>query len=209
MRFTRFLAAGLAVITGLTGCNNFLDASKAVADPNAPTAASVNQLLAGIEANVFGEQEGPVAMLICEWMQQCAGTAGRFVEVQGTYTITNNSFDGSFSSIYTAGGLLAIKDAETRADALPDKKYKGVLEVLEAMNMLFGADNWGSIPYRDAVTSTTPQFDPQLQIYDDLLALLTQAITDLGGSGSGPGGYDLVYGGDPAKWIQAAHTLRA
>ena len=210
-RHIRYAAAGFGLLAGLSGCSvsSFLDADKAVADPNAPTVATVNQLLSGIEANIFGQQEGPVAMLICEWMQQCAGTAGRFVEVQGTYTITNNSFDGSFSSIYTAGGLLAIKDAEARADALPDQQYKGVLEVLEAMNMLFGADNWGSIPYRDAVTSTTPQFDPQLQIYDDLLALLTQAITDLNGSGSGPGGYDLVYGGDPVKWIQAAHTLRA
>ncbi|MDP9206882.1 MAG: SusD/RagB family nutrient-binding outer membrane lipoprotein [Gemmatimonadota bacterium] len=208
-RHILYTAAGLGLVAGLSGCSSFLDADKAVADPNAPTVATVNQLLSGIEANIFGQQEGPVAMLICEWMQQCAGTAGRFVEVQGTYTITNNSFDGSFSSIYTAGGLLAIKDAEARADAIPDKQYKGVLEVLEAMNMLFGADNWGSIPYREAVVSTTPAFDPQLQIYDDLLALLTQAIADLNGSGNGPGAYDLVYAGDKVKWIQAAHTLRA
>jgi hypothetical protein len=208
-RHIRYGAAGFALLAGVSGCSSFLDADKAVADPNAPTVATVNQLLSGIEANIFGQQEGPAAMLICEWMQQCAGTAGRFVEVQGTYTITNNSFDGSFSSIYTAGGLLAIRDAEARADAIPDKQYKGVLEVLEAMDVLFGADNWGDIPYRDAVVSTTPAFDPQLQIYDDLLALLNQAITDLNGSGNGPGAYDLVYGGDKVKWIQAAHTLRA
>src|SRR6476620_7217964 len=96
-----------ALIATLAGCSNFLDSPKAINDPNNPTAASVNQLLAGIEAQIFGEQEGPVAMLICEWMQQCAGTAGRFVEVQGAYTINNNSFDGSFSSIYTAGGLVS------------------------------------------------------------------------------------------------------
>src|SRR5438270_8995745 len=179
----RFIAGVL--VLAAAGCTNFLDAPKAINDPNNPTAASVNQLLSGIEANIFGEQEGPLAMLICEWMQQCAGTAGRFVEVQGTYTITNNSFDGSFASVYTAGGLLAIKDAEARADALPDKQYKGVLEVLEAMDVLFGVDNWGSIPYREAVTSTTPAFDPQLQIYDALVKLLDQAITDLNGAGNG------------------------
>jgi len=49
-------AAGLGLVAVVSGCGNFLDASKAVADPNAPTAASVNQLLAGIEANVFGER---------------------------------------------------------------------------------------------------------------------------------------------------------
>ncbi len=202
-------AAATALIAGTYGCNNFLSADKAVANPNQPTAASINQELVAIEANIFGQQEGPTAMLVCEWMQQCAGTAGRFVEVQGAYTINNNSFDGSFNSIYTAGGLLEIKDAESRADGVPDQVYKGVLEVLETLNVMFGADNWGDIPYREAVTSTTPHFDPQLQIYDDLLALLDQAITDLNGSGSGPGQYDLVYNGDKTKWIQAAHMLKA
>ncbi|HEX9128422.1 MAG TPA: SusD/RagB family nutrient-binding outer membrane lipoprotein, partial [Gemmatimonadaceae bacterium] len=57
--------------------------------------------------------------------------------------------------------------------------------------------------------STEPHFDPQLQVYDDLLTLLNQAIADLNGTGSGPGQYDLVYSGDKVKWIQAAHTLRA
>jgi starch-binding outer membrane protein, SusD/RagB family len=207
-RHIGYAAAAIGLVAAVSGCSSFLDANQAVADPNAPTVATANQLLSGIEANVFGQQEGPVAMLICEWMQQCAGTAGRFVEVQGAYTITNNSFDGSFSSIYTAGGLLAVKDAESRVDAI-DKQFKGVLEVLEAMQVLFGADNWGSIPYREAVVSTTPAFDPQLQIYDDLLLLLNQAITDLNGSGNGPGLNDLVYGGDKVKWIQAAHTLKA
>jgi hypothetical protein len=201
---------GAGVIAALlAGCSNFLDAPKAINDPNNPTAASVNQLLAGIEAQIFGEQEGPAAMLVCEWMQQCAGTAGRFVEVQGTYTITNVSFDGTFSGIYSTGGLVAIKDAEARADALGDKAYKGVLEILETMNMMFAADNWGDVPYREAITSTNPHFDPQLQIYDDLLKLLDQAIADLNGGGNGPGAYDLVYGGDKTKWTQAAHTLKA
>jgi hypothetical protein len=207
-RHIRYAAAAIGLVAIFSGCSSFLDANQAVADPNAPTVATANQLLSGIEANVFGQQEGPVAMLICEWMQQCAGTAGRFVEVQGTYTITNNSFDGSFASIYTAGGLLAVKDAEARVDAI-DKQYKGVLEVLETMQVLFGADNWGSIPYREAVVTTEPTFDPQLQVYDDLLTLLNQAITDLNGSGNGPGLNDLVYGGDKVKWIQAAHTLKA
>ena len=207
-RFLRYAAAGLG-IAGLSACGDFLSSPKAIADPNAPTVASVNQLLVGIEANIFGQQEGPVAMLVCEWLQQCAGTAGRFVEVQGTYTVTNNSFDGSFSSIYSGGGLLQIRDAEARADLLGDKMYKGILEVLETMNMLFGADNWGSIPYREAIVTTTPHYDPQLQIYDDLLKLLDQAMADLGGAGAGPGAYDLVYGGDKTKWTQAAHTLKA
>jgi len=53
--------------------------------------------------------------------------------------------------------------------------------------------------------------DPQAQVYSDLQALLSQAITNLGGAGPGPGPgtFDLAYGGNTAKWIEAANTLKA
>ncbi|HEV8237084.1 MAG TPA: SusD/RagB family nutrient-binding outer membrane lipoprotein, partial [Gemmatimonadaceae bacterium] len=83
-------------------------------------------------------------------------------------------------------------------------------EVHEAMIMMLTADTWGDVPYREAITNTTQAaFDPQMQIYDDLLTLLDKAIVDLNGGGNGPGSVDLVYGGDKTKWIQAAHTLKA
>src|ERR1041385_1486813 len=82
------------------GCSSFLDAEKAVADPNNPTAATTNQLFVAALAAIFGQQEGGAAMNICEWVQQCAGVGGRFVDTQGTYSITGDSFDGSFQSVY-------------------------------------------------------------------------------------------------------------
>ena len=211
MRNMRIVAAaGLGLAVALSGCSNFLDAPKAVADPNNPTAASINQLLVGVEANIFGQQEGPVAMLVCEWMQQCAGVNGRFVDQQGVYSVTNGSFDGSFQSVYTAGGLGQIKQVEALADKANDKLYKGVTEVLETMNMMFATDIWGDVPYSDAVGgSSTPKFDAQMTIYDNLLKLLDQAISDMNAGGTGPGDYDLVYNGDKTKWIEAAHTLKA
>lgn len=210
MRTMRIVAAALGVLAALTGCSGFLDSPKAVADPNNPTVATIDQLFVGVEANIFGQQEGPVAMLVCEWMQQCAGVNGRFVDQQGVYSITNGSFDGSFSSIYTAGGLGQIKQVEALADKANDKLYKGITEVLEVMNMLYAADIWGDVPYSEAIGgAATPKFDPQMTIYDNLLTLLDQAISDMNGGGGGPGAFDLVYNGDKTKWTQAAHTLKA
>src|SRR5919202_4505781 len=204
------IATGVCLAAGLTGCD-FLNDPKAESDPNAPTLASTNQLFVGTVANVIGQQEGPVAMTICMWMQQCAGSGGRFVEEYSTYNVTQSSFDADFASMYRAGGLTQIRDVERRADEAGDKVYKGMAEVVEAMDILWGADIWGDIPYREAAdpSITTPHFDPQQQIYDDLLKLLDQAITDLGGAGSGPGAYDLVYGGSKAAWVQLANTIKA
>ena len=199
----------IAALTSLSACSSFLDAPKAVADPNNPTVATRNQLFAGVQANTFGYEEGYVPMLVCMWMQQCAGVNSRFVQTEGEYGITAGSLDFTFSSVYTAGGLIGIRAVESSADADKDRLYKGIAEVHEAMVMMLTADSWGDVPYREALTSATPAFDPQMQIYDDLLKLLDNAVSDLAGGGAGPGVYDLVYAGDKTKWTQAAHTLKA
>jgi starch-binding outer membrane protein, SusD/RagB family len=211
MRFIKYAAvASLCGMVGIGGCSNFLDSEKAVADPNNPTAATTNQLFVAALAAIFGQQEGGAAMNICEWVQQCAGVGGRFVDTQGTYSVTSDSFDGSFQSIYTGGGLVQIRTIEANTDASGDKLYHGIAEVLEAMDVLWGTDIWGDIPYSDAVgANPTPKFDSQQTIYASLLTLLDKAIADIGSGGTGPGAYDLVYGGDAAKWIAAAHTLKA
>jgi hypothetical protein len=177
--------------------------------------ASRNQLFVGVQAAQFGFQEGFTAMLICEWVQQCGGIGGRFVDQQGTYSIQPTDIDIPFEDVYRGGGLVGVRAVEASAEAEGDKYYKGVAEVFEAMNMMYAADVWGDVPYRYAISdSTEPPFDPQMQIYDDLLALLDKAIADLGGPGTGPLAFDLIYGrksaaDQKAAWIQAAHTLKA
>ena len=199
-----------AVLVASTAACNFLDSPKAVADPNNPTLASRNQLFVGVQANTFGYYEGYVPMLVCMWMQQCAGVNSRFVQTEGEYGITHGSLDFTMSGVYVGGGLVGIRAVEASADAAGDKLYKGIAEVHEAMVMMLTADTWGDVPYREAITNTTTAaFDPQMQIYDDLLALLDKAIADLNGGGDGPGAVDLVYGGDKTQWTEAAHTLKA
>jgi hypothetical protein len=110
---------------------------------------------------------------------------------------------------------LSLRTIQSSADQAGDKVYKGIAEVLEAMDVGYAADIWGNIPYSQAAADNpTPAFDPQMTVYDKLQTLLDQAITDIGGAGSGPGVIDLVYGHlSPAEqktaWIEAAHTLKA
>src|SRR5436305_6109909 len=206
----RIWTIATALLVASTSACNFLDSPKAVADPNNPTVASRNQLFVGVQANTFGYYEGYVPMLVCMWVQQCAGINSRFVQTEGEYGITHGSLDFTLSSVYVGGGLVGVRSIEASSDAAGDKLYKGIAEVHEAMIIMLTADTWGDVPYREAITNTTQAaFDPQMQIYDDLLALLDKAIADLNGGGNGPGSVDLVYGGDKTKWTQAAHTLKA
>lgn len=201
--------AGLALL-GAAGCTDFLNSPKAVLDPNQPSTATRNQLLPGVEAQVMDQQEGGVAMTVCEWMQQCAGVAGRFVEEYYHYNVTGSSFDGNFNSVYTRGGLVSLRTIQASATADGDNLYRGIAEVLEALQVGWAADIWGDIPYSEAVGSTTtPKFDGQLAVYDALQTLLDKAITDMAGAGGGPGAFDIFYNGNKAKWTQLAYTMKA
>jgi hypothetical protein len=202
-----------AAVIGLTGgCSHFLNDPKAISDPNNPTLATRNQLFAGAQANTFGNEEGAVAMIICEWMQQCGGVNGRFADAQDTYNVDNTATatkDLAFENIYQGGGLVGIRAVEASASADGDLVYKGIAEVLEVMDMMYAADVWGNVPYREAVTDKpAPAFDPQGQIYADLLKLLDQAIADMAGAGAGPGSFDLIYSGNKAKssWLAPRNT---
>src|SRR5437868_7088921 len=115
------IAAAALSLAVLGGCSDFLNSEKAIADPNAPTVAQNTQLFIGAEANIFANEVGPVAMLVCEWMQQCAGINGRFVETQGIYTIDASSFDTPFQNIYTGDGLNGLRQIQKNADAAGDK----------------------------------------------------------------------------------------
>jgi hypothetical protein len=207
---TKAMLAGLALMAAAAGCNNFLDATKAVNDPNAPTTANRNTLFPGAAATLMDQQEGLVAMTVCEWMQQCAGQAGRFVESFNGYTVNGLSFDANFSEIYGSGGLIALRDIEASATADNDLVSRGVAEVMEAMTMMWAADMWGSLPYSQfEVGKTDATFDGQMAIYASLQALLDKAITDLAGAGAGPSQFDVFYGGDKTKWAKLAHSLKA
>jgi hypothetical protein len=213
MRISSVLACAALVVT--SSCESFLETESAITDPNNPSVANTNQLFVGAQANVFGQQEGAVAMTSCIWMQQCAGINGRFVESYGLYSgVTPTSHDADFASIYTAGGLVGLRQIQTASTAAGDLKYRGIAKVLEAMTMMWAADVWGDVPYSEAVSATTePAFDEQAAIYTALLTLLDGAITDMAGAGAGPGAFDLIYGGDAAtqmsNWIKTAHMLKA
>jgi hypothetical protein len=218
-------AVALSVCASVAACSDFLNSEKATKDPNLPTAATRNQLFIGAQANIFSQQEGPLAMIVCRWMQQCSGVNGRFVQTEDNYlsvTPANTWLDPAFREPYSAGGLIALRTVQASADADGDKVYKGIAQVLEALLIGTTADVWGNIPYSEAVSNTTtPAFDDQMAIYTAIEALLDDAITNIGGAGNGPDlADDLFYGttadGDAntdanrkAQWIQAARTLKA
>src|SRR5213596_3946775 len=200
-RLSVFSLATFLALVGTSGCGDFLSSDKVSRDPNNPSTATADQLFVAVQAGQFAQQEGIIALIGCLWLQQCTGTSN-FLQTLEKYDIASEDTpSAAFSSIYEGGGLVDIKKIEAAETAAGDLQYLGIAQMWEVLDMAVAADIYGDVPYREAAGSAaTPHLDPQAQVYSDLQALLTQAITNLGGAGPGPGSLDLVYGVNAAKW---------
>ncbi len=199
-----------AAVAGSAACSSFLDAPEAVANPNQPTDAGINQQFVATQTALTLQYTSDLARTACIWVQQCAGTERQYGQL-GMYDYGEDAYNSSFAQVYTGGGLIDIKGVIDKADAAGDDAYGAIARIIEVMQIGIAADVWGDIPFSQAVSDNpAPALDPQEDVYAALQATLDTAITMLAsGSGAGPGSVDLYYGGDASKWSRLAHTLKA
>jgi len=207
------LGAALPVVLA-AGCSDYLKGGMLTNNPNNPPQGSATngQLFSSIQTNNFVYQEGDMGRAVAEWMQELVGVQRQQITIYDYTGITNATYDAEFQRPYGGGGLTDIRTLEKNATTQGDLLFLGIAQVMEAWMIGQTADVWGDIPYSQADSFTvypTPKLDTQQSVYNAVEALLSQAITNLGGAGAGPGSNDLVYGGTPGNWIALAHTLKA
>ncbi len=208
---SKILIAGFVMAFVTTGCGDFLSGPKLTTDPNKQQETRTpDQFFVPIQANTWFLNEGQIARTAAVWHQQMAGVQRQFSSLD-IYSIGEGDLEGEWSSFYTGGGIIDARKLQAQVTALGDRRYLGIAKIYEAWLIGMAADLWGDVPYSEAVKDVaTPKLDKQMDIYAAIETLLASAITDLGaGVGAGPGAADLVYGGNAAKWIAFAHTLRA
>jgi len=96
--------------------------------------------------------------------------------------------------------------------------YEAICRIMKAQNFQILTDVYGDVPYFDALKGNdnrTPKYDKGEDIYKDLFRQLDTAIAilhdaDASSSEKNPdiSRNDLVFKGDPAKWIKFANTLK-
>jgi hypothetical protein len=209
----RALAAALLV--GSLGACDFIDISDA--DPNIITEPTLPSLFVSTQVNSFVFAEGQLARTAAVWTQQLAGTDRQFALLD-RYDITEEDADGEFGAIYTGGGLVDIRRARAIGDSVGCAQCSALFSIHEAYLIGMGASIFGDLPYRGALVEGTPAaLDPQAQVYADVQALLDQAIAGLTQAPTGGASafytqlsaVDLIFGGNRARWIAAARTLKA
>ena len=221
LRNMRVVLVSLGLVLGAAGCNGFLTGDKLSSNPNSPSTATIQTLFVAMQGARFAQHEGPIAMLVCEWVQTCGAVNGRFVELGGRYNYgANSNFGaegGDWATIYTGGGLVDIRNIKAGAISNGDSVYLGITKIWESFTMGMAADMWSGIPYSQAGVSATPDTDSEIGVYNAIQTLLTQAISELTNdnvSTHGPLSADLVFGrlspgAQRSAWIATAWTLKA
>ncbi len=197
------------LVTGsLAGCD-FIQPVEG--NPNAVPSASLDQLLVGVTANFYQMEEGQASRIASVWLQQMNGTDRQFITL-AEYVFVETDGGDIMDAMYTGGGLVDIRNGIKLATAESRIVYRGIFKVYEAWLMGMAAAEYGDLPYSEAVDPEIgqPHLDTQESIYDAIIPLLDEAVTDLqSGTGTPPTAADFAYGGNATQWVAAARTLQA
>ncbi|PWJ55247.1 SusD-like starch-binding protein associating with outer membrane [Dyadobacter jejuensis] len=198
-----------------TGCDNGFEELNI--DPNNPTKVPSAYLLSSAQQNLIKEIFG------------MANTSGkdvmgmRYIQMWSSTLYTEEDryvdIESDFSTIYK-GGLTDLyelirlnTDPNTAVDAAlsgPNQNQIAVARIMRAWTFHTLTDIWGDIPYFQAVQGLdfpTPVYDPQADIYADLIAELDAATAEMSLEAGKIQG-DIIYDGDMASWKRFAQSLK-
>lgn len=187
-----------------------------------PPASAVNakfQVTDAIIATGFTGWGGAYAWYVSSYTEQTFGTGNNQLMKaelrQRGETAASSTFNNEWNGVYA--NLMNIKQilekcAEGGLNA-GQKDIEGMAQVLWVLNYELLTDMHGDIPYSEALVTDQPKLDKQEDIYTDLIGrigtaetLLTEAVAE---GMNNTGAQDVLYGGNPGKWLALAHAVKA
>lgn len=129
------------------------------------------------------------------------------------------SFDGTWSTAYS-NILLDAKQLIELADANGLARHAGMARVINAYTLLLLVDSFGDVPLTEALQGSenfNPAPTPMADVYNEALALLNKAYTDLTTPTVALGGYlnatapaisDLYYANNYGNWVRLVNSLK-
>jgi starch-binding outer membrane protein, SusD/RagB family len=199
----------LMLVAGLISCESLVDNMNT--DLNNPTDASASLILTGAQLGNVSVQEGHLARVAAMWSGYFTGTDRQYKDIY-SYNVTGASFNDVWQFVYQ-GVVEQTKLVITKSEATNNRLVQGIAKITRANALGTAAACWGDIPFSEAADIArfpNPAFEPQLEVYKKLQALLDEGIADLeSGVGTSPGAADIFYQGDAGKWKEAAYTLKS
>jgi hypothetical protein len=211
-KYSKFLLLGLVVFAS---CKRYLDINR---DPNNPVRVEVSKLLPTAESSlgsalaIGNGSSGGLSQILQVYTHQMSTR-----ENQDQYGYTGSGFyiGTSWPTMYQ-GVFENLEKIIKIAGANGDRQYVGIAKILKAYGYSQYVDVFGDIPFSEANRLDSsiryPKFDDDATIYPKLIALLNDGIADLNNTTAlnlnKPKTDDVIYGGNIARWIKAANTIK-
>lgn len=187
-----------------------------------PPASSVNAKFQITDATICTGYSGwgsAYAWYVSSFTEQTFGTGNnqamkaelRMRGETAASTTYNNEWNSLYSNLNNIYQIIE-KCGEGGINA-GQSDLEGMAQVLWVLNFELLTDVHGDIPYSEALVTDQPKLDKQEDIYADLLKRIDSAIALLDAATAeglnNTGAQDILYGGDPGKWLGLAHAVKA
>ncbi|MEH6406035.1 MAG: SusD/RagB family nutrient-binding outer membrane lipoprotein [Leeuwenhoekiella sp.] len=133
---------------------------------------------------------------------------------QVTRTIPANHWDVMYKDVLKDLNEASINITATTyltpAEEAQKPNKLAIIEVLNVYTYSNLVETFDDVPYTEAldINNLSPKYDDGLTIYKDLLARLTTAINTMDSDIGSFSTADRIYGGDVAKWLKFANSLK-
>ncbi|MFK7785787.1 MAG: SusD/RagB family nutrient-binding outer membrane lipoprotein [Crocinitomicaceae bacterium] len=206
----------LAVILVLISCRKDFDEINS--NPNEPTIANVDYLFTQSlikGGGQFSTSTHSNVWTMMVWTQQMADVNG-VLNASNPYAYSDDWNDELWKEWY-ADVLSPVNEVIrlTEDDPYLINKHS-IARIWRVFTMQRITDLWGDVPYSEALQGFNstgdpilqPAYDPQEDIYADLLNELKEATASLDAAQGNFLGADIVYNGDLDSWAKFANSLR-
>ncbi|MDN3582369.1 SusD/RagB family nutrient-binding outer membrane lipoprotein [Mucilaginibacter flavus] len=215
--FKRKISFGLffsaVLLTGIVGCQKGTFSVNDV-NPNSPTSAPAKYSLSSSLAGTANLVQGGNADVLENWMGYWTQSGGYTPSTTYViYQITSSNFTGNFDNAYLNLSNYNLLLKTVGADPV-QANYRAIAMIMESYVYQRLVDLYNSVPYSQAliVNSTfSYKYDDPQTIYNSITAKCDSAVAIIAANSAkatSPGNYDVVFGGDMAKWTQFAKTLK-
>lgn len=197
-----YIVLGAVVLLSSSACESFLDVNE---NPNNPEDAPISGLL----TNSTYETALNV--------QRIGSTTSSYVQylaspnpASSTDVMDPLDFSSTWFSLYNV--MTDVNEIIRKAEESDADHYLGAGQILMALNLGMTVDVFGDVPFSQSFNfeTVTPSYDDDQQLYQQVLQLLEEGITNLQGETTiSMGGDDFIYGGKVANWIKFGHSLKA
>lgn len=203
------IVLGVSAISLLAfaGCKKWRDVNT---NPNNPEEVTIELLLPSAQGEIAQQLGGKFQIAGGFWSQYwtqypSASQYSVFDQYQPDGTDIDNSWSGLYRDALTDLEQI-IKKGGTQ------KNYIAIAKILKGYTFQLLTDNFGDIPFSEALRGesegiTSPHYDSQEKVYNGIISLVKEGMSEVDPAAAHPGKDDLIYGGEMDAWMKFGNTL--